>query len=299
LAEPGRKGGRGRDGARDGAGNGRRARGGGGAAPHADAPDADATDAAAPDPAAPGRAAPARERLDRRLVALGLAPTRARAQALIAAGAVTVAGAVETRAARAIPPGAAVALAADPLPWVGRGALKLLHALDAFALDPAGATALDLGASTGGFTEVLLARGAARVIALDVGHGQLHPSLAADPRVLALEGVNARGLPAGLPPYGWITADLSFVSLEKALPPALGRAPPGATLVALIKPQFEAGRAAVGRGGVVRDPAVHAAVRARIAAFLTGSGWAVLGQADSPIAGGDGNAEFLIAARKA
>jgi 23S rRNA (cytidine1920-2'-O)/16S rRNA (cytidine1409-2'-O)-methyltransferase len=243
-------------------------------------------------------AAPARERLDRRVVAMGLAPTRARAQALIAAGAVTVAGAVETRASRAVPPGAEVALAGDPMPWVGRGALKLLHALDAFGLDPTGAVALDLGASTGGFTEALLARGAARVIALDVGTGQLHPRLAADPRVLALEGVNARELPADLPPYGWITADLSFVSLEKALPPALDRAPPGATLVALIKPQFEAGRAAVGRGGIVRDAGVHAAVRARIAAFLTGAGWAVLGEAESPIAGGDGNAEFLIAARK-
>lgn len=232
-------------------------------------------------------------------MALGLAPTRARAQALIAAGAVTVAGVAETRASRAVPPGAEVALAADPMPWVGRGALKLLHALDAFALDPAGATALDLGASTGGFTEVLLARGAARVIALDVGTGQLHPRLAADPRVLSLEGVNARELPTNLPPYDWITADLSFVSLEKALPPALDRAPAGATLVALIKPQFEAGRAAVGRGGMVRDPAVHAAVRARIAAFLTASGWAVLGETESPITGGDGAAEFLIAARKA
>jgi 23S rRNA (cytidine1920-2'-O)/16S rRNA (cytidine1409-2'-O)-methyltransferase len=255
--------------------------------------DGDAPAGVAPDPAA------ARERLDRRLVALGLAPTRARAQALIAAGAVAVAGAVETRAARAVPPDADIALVADPMPWVGRGALKLLHALDAFGLDPAGTTALDLGASTGGFTEALLARGAARVIALDVGTGQLHPRLAADPRVLSLEGVNARDLPADLPPYGWITADLSFVSLEKALPPALDRAPAGATIVALIKPQFEAGRAAVGRGGIVRDPAVHAAVRARIAAFLAAAGWAVLGETESPIRGGDGAVEFLIAACKA
>jgi 23S rRNA (cytidine1920-2'-O)/16S rRNA (cytidine1409-2'-O)-methyltransferase len=238
------------------------------------------------------------DRLDRRLVADGLAPSRARAQALIAAGAVTVDGAPETRAARVVPPDAAVALTAEPMPWVGRGALKLLRALDAFGLDPAGATALDLGASTGGFTEVLLARGAARVIALDVGRGQLHPRLAADPRVTALEGVNARDLPHDLPAFDWITADLSFVSLEKALPPALARAPAGATLVALIKPQFEAGRAAVGRGGIVRDPAVHAAVRARVAAFVTAAGWGVLGEAESPIAGGDGNAEFLIGARK-
>ncbi len=232
------------------------------------------------------------------MVALGLAPSRARAQALIAAGAVRVDGARETRAARGVPPGAAVTLEGDPMPWVGRGALKLLHALEAFGLDPAGAVALDLGASTGGFTEVLLSRGAARVIALDVGAGQLHPRLAADPRVLRREGVNARDLPDDLPRFDWITADLSFVSLEKALPPALDRADPGATLVALVKPQFEAGRAAVGRGGVVRDPAVHAAVRARIAGFLGASGWAVTGETESPIRGGDGNAEFLIAARK-
>jgi len=238
------------------------------------------------------------DRLDRRLVALGLAPSRARAQALIAAGAVRVDGVAETRASRPVGPGAAVALDGAPMPWVGRGALKLLHALDSFGLDPAGATALDLGASTGGFTEVLLARGAAQVIALDVGTGQLHPRLAADPRVLQREGVNARDLPDDLPRFDWITADLSFVSLEKALPPARGRAPAGATLVALVKPQFEAGRAAVGRGGIVRDPAVHAVVRARIAGFLGAAGWAVTGETESPIRGGDGNAEFLIAARK-
>lgn len=237
-------------------------------------------------------------RLDQRLVALGLAPSRARAQALIGAGVVTVDGAVALKASREAPEGAAVAVTADPVPWVSRAALKLVHALDAFALDPSGASALDVGASTGGFTEVLLARGAARVIALDVGHGQLHPTLASDPRVSALEGVNARALPAGaIPPLDWIVADVSFISLTLALPGALALARPGARLVALVKPQFEAGRAAVGKGGLVRDPAAHAMARTRVRAFLTGAGWRVTHEAESPIEGGDGNREFLIAAR--
>ena len=156
-----------------------------------------------------------------------------------------------------------------------------------------------MGASTGGFTEVLLARGAARVFALDVGHGQLHPRIAADPRVASLEGVNARAIPAGLvPPVDWIVADVSFISLEKALPGPLALARPGAVLVALIKPQFEAGRAQVGRGGIVRDAGVHATVRARIRDWLEGLGWQVTGEVPSPIEGGDGNREFLIAALK-
>jgi 23S rRNA (cytidine1920-2'-O)/16S rRNA (cytidine1409-2'-O)-methyltransferase len=232
------------------------------------------------------------------MVELGLAPSRARARALIEAGAVLVDGRPVTRpAARA---GGAVAVTAD-FPWVGRGALKLLHALDHFGLAPCG-EALDIGASTGGFTQVLLARGAARVHALDVGHGQLAPSLAADPRVVSLEGVNARALPAGLvaalPPQDWITADVSFISLTLALPAALALARPGAHLVALVKPQFEAGPGHV-RKGIVRDPAVHASASDRIAAFLTERGWQVLGVTTSPIAGGDGNREFLIAARRA
>ena len=238
-------------------------------------------------------------RLDQRLVALGLAPSRARAQALVAAGAVTVDGAVALKPAQAAPDSAAVAVIADPCPWVSRAALKLVHALDAFALDPGGALALDVGASTGGFTQVLLARGAARAIALDVGHGQLAPSLAADPRVTVLEGVNARDLDAGLiPPPNWIVADVSFISLTLALPPALSRAKPGARLVALIKPQFEAGRAAVGRGGMVRDPAALTAARARVRDFLVGAGWTVTHEGDSPILGGDGAREYLIAALK-
>jgi 23S rRNA (cytidine1920-2'-O)/16S rRNA (cytidine1409-2'-O)-methyltransferase len=237
-------------------------------------------------------------RLDQRLVALGLAESRARARALIEAGAVTVDGAVAVKPSQAVAEGARIEVRGDSFPWVSRGALKLLHALDAFDLTPHG-VALDVGASTGGFTEVLLARGAARVYALDVGHGQLHPRLATDPRVVSLEGVNARAIPAGLvPPVDWIVADVSFISLEKALPGALKLAKPGAVLVALVKPQFEAGRAAVGRGGIVRDPAVHQAVCARIRAWLEGLGWQVTGLVPSPIEGGGGNREFLVAARK-
>ena len=158
-------------------------------------------------------------RLDQRLVELGLAPSRAQAQALIRAGAVTLGGAVAAKPSQAAPEGADVTVSAGER-WVSRAALKLLHALDLWGLSPEGAEALDLGASTGGFTEVLLARGARRVHALDVGHGQLHPRISADGRVRSLEGINARALPEGLiPPPDWIVADLSFIGLEKALPP--------------------------------------------------------------------------------
>ncbi|MBK0401271.1 TlyA family RNA methyltransferase [Limibaculum sp. M0105] len=237
-------------------------------------------------------------RLDQHIVDLGLASSRARAQALIAAGAVTIDGRPAAKPAQKVPAGAQVEVAGDPLPWVSRAALKLLHALDHFGLVPHG-DALDVGASTGGFTEVLLARGAARVFAVDVGHGQLHPRLASDPRVVNLEGVNARAIPAGaVPPVDWIVSDVAFISLKKALPGALALAKPGAVLVALIKPQFEAGREAVGKGGIVRDPAVHEAVRARISDWLAAQGWQVTGEAESPITGADGNREFLIAASK-
>jgi 23S rRNA (cytidine1920-2'-O)/16S rRNA (cytidine1409-2'-O)-methyltransferase len=236
-------------------------------------------------------------RLDQRLVDLGLAASRARAKALIEAGAVTVDGATARKPSQAVT-GAAQITAVDPNPWVSRAASKLVHALDTFGLTPHG-VALDVGASTGGFTEVLLARGAEQVIALDVGHGQLHPRIAADPRVVNLEGVNARAIPDGLvPPADWIVSDVSFISLEKALPSALTLAKPGAVLVALIKPQFEAGRAHVKRGGIVRDPAVHEAVRKRIREWLIAQDWQVTGEAPSPIDGADGNREFLIAAVK-
>ncbi len=237
-------------------------------------------------------------RLDRALVERGLADSRARARALIEEGAVRVDGARAERPAQQVGPDAVLSVR-PARRWVGRGAVKLLHALDAFALDPAGAQALDLGASTGGFTEALLARGARGVIALDVGRDQLHPSLRADPRVTVIEGVNARDLaPGALPPFDWVTADLSFISLRKALPAALGLAPPDATLVALVKPQFEAGRGAVGKGGVVRDAGAQAQALTSVRDFLVAAGWRVLGETDSPIRGADGNREFLIAAHK-
>lgn len=238
-------------------------------------------------------------RLDQALVARGLAPSRARAQALIAAGAVSVDGAQADRPAQKVMPEAQVTLIGEPSPWVSRAALKLAHALDLFALSPAGAMALDLGASTGGFTQVLLAAGAAHVWAVDVGHGQMAPTLREDARVTLREGLNVRDLrPGDVPAPDWITADLSFISLAKALPPALALARPGATLVALIKPQFEVGPARVGKGGIVRDAGAIAAARADVRAFLMASGWTILGETESPIRGGDGNAEFLVAARK-
>ena len=238
-------------------------------------------------------------RLDQALVARGLVGSRARARALIEAGAVLVDGEPATRPAQPVADAAALALIANPLPVrIARG-IKLAHALDAFGLSPAAAVALDLGASTGGFTEVLLERGAAQVWAVDVGHGQLAPRLRADPRVRSIEGLNVRDLSAAhVPSPDWITADLSFIALEKALPAALALARPGATLVALVKPQFEVGPARVGKGGLVRDPAARAAACAGVRAFLCGAGWVALGETDSPIRGGDGNVEHLIAARK-
>jgi 23S rRNA (cytidine1920-2'-O)/16S rRNA (cytidine1409-2'-O)-methyltransferase len=237
-------------------------------------------------------------RLDQALAASGLARSRAEARALIEAGAVSIDGAPAAKPAQPVAETAALAVAERPR-WVSRAALKLLHALDAFGLDPEGAEALDLGASTGGFTQVLLARGAARVHAVEVGHGQLAPELAADPRVVLLERLNARDLSPGMvPPPDWLVADLSFISLAKALPPALALARPGATLAALVKPQFEVGPAQVGRGGLVRDPAARAAARAGARRFLEAEGWRVIGETDSPIPGGDGNRESLIAARK-
>jgi 23S rRNA (cytidine1920-2'-O)/16S rRNA (cytidine1409-2'-O)-methyltransferase len=179
--------------------------------------------------------------------------------------------------------------------------MKLAHALDVFRIDPGGKIALDLGASTGGFTDVLLARGARRVYAVDVGHGQLVERLRADPRVVAIGGVNARELSrAHVPePIDLIVCDVSFISLTLALPAALDLAAPGAELVALVKPQFEVGRGKVGKGGIVREPALHEQACAKIAAWLAARpGWRVLGTIPSPIEGGDGNREFLVFARR-
>jgi 23S rRNA (cytidine1920-2'-O)/16S rRNA (cytidine1409-2'-O)-methyltransferase len=241
-----------------------------------------------------------RRRLDLALVERGLVATRARAQGAIRAGHVLVAGKVVTKPADPISEDDEIELLALEHPYVSRGALKLVHALDFFALDPAGCVCLDLGASTGGFTEVLLERGASSVVAIDVGHGQLAREIAEDERVRSVEGLNARDIARELVPesISFLVADLSFISLRKALPPALSLAERGAVLVALIKPQFEAGRENVGKGGIVRDSALHERICGDISVWLADEmGWRVLGLTESPIEGGDGNTEFLIAAR--
>ncbi|MBB5752088.1 TlyA family RNA methyltransferase [Prosthecomicrobium pneumaticum] len=240
-------------------------------------------------------------RLDQALVARGLVPTRARARDAILRGHVRVAGRLADKPGTSVPHDAELAIDDPASAYVSRAALKLVAGLDAFGYDPAGRVALDLGASTGGFTQVLLERGAARVHAFDVGHGQLHPALAADPRVVSREGFNVRDLTAAEigEPVGAVVSDLSFISLRLGLPPALTLAAPGAFLVALIKPQFEVGRAHVGKGGLVRDGAAIDAAVEGIRAFVAATpGWIVEGVAPSPITGGDGNREFLIGARK-
>jgi 23S rRNA (cytidine1920-2'-O)/16S rRNA (cytidine1409-2'-O)-methyltransferase len=240
-----------------------------------------------------------RGRLDARLVELGLVPSRARAQDLIRRGLVNIAGVVETRPSAGVPTDAAIRLSDAAGDHVSRGAMKLIAALDHFHFPVAGTVALDVGASTGGFTQALLERGAARVYAADVGRGQLHARLAGDARVVSLEGRDARQLDRALvpEPVGAIVADVSFISLAKALPVPLTLAGAGAWLVALIKPQFEAGRAAVGKGGIVRDAEARrravTAVRDWVAAQ---PGWRVLEVIASPIAGGSGNEEFLLGA---
>jgi 23S rRNA (cytidine1920-2'-O)/16S rRNA (cytidine1409-2'-O)-methyltransferase len=230
-----------------------------------------------------------------------LAPSRARAQDLIRRGLVDVAGVSETRPAAPVPAGAAIVVRGGEAQHVSRGAVKLRAALDHFRFPVAGAVALDVGASTGGFTQVLLARGAARVYALDVGHGQLHATLAGDARVVALEGCDARQLDRALIPesIAAIVADVSFISLTKALPVPLTLASPGAWLVALIKPQFEAGRAAIGKGGIVRAAADRQRAVELVREWLaTQPGWRVLDVIPSPIAGGSGNIEFLLGAMR-
>lgn len=242
-----------------------------------------------------------RQRLDVLLVARALAPSRDRARALVMAGAVFVAGHRVDKPGTAIPCDAEVEVRGNDHPWVSRGGLKLAHALEAFALDVSGTLALDVGASTGGFTDVLLHHGAARVYAVDVGHGQLAWALRNDPRVVVLERTNARNLgPQQIPEQvDVIVCDASFIGLRTVLPAALALAAPGARLVALIKPQFEAGRERVGKGGVVRDPAVHVEVCDTIRDWLARDcGWTVLGVTESPVTGPAGNKEFLIAARR-
>ncbi len=233
------------------------------------------------------------------MVERGLAATRSRAADLIRLGAVTVGGIVGEKAGMLLAPDAALAVERDALPYVSRAGLKLAAALEAFGFDPAGRIALDLGASTGGFTEVLLERGAERIFAVEVGHGQLHAKLRADRRVVALEETDARALDRTIipEPVGAITADMSFISLSKALPAALKLAARCAWLVVLVKPQFEAGPKAVGKGGIVRDPRHRAEAVENVRRFLAEeAGWTVIGVIPSPLQGADGNEEFLLGA---
>jgi len=243
----------------------------------------------------------AKRRADQLLVEQGLAESRAKAQALILAGLVSIAGRRVDKPGTPLAEDAELTLAGRDHPWVSRGGVKLAFALDHFAIDPAGVIALDIGASTGGFTDVLLANGAARVHAVDVGRGQLAWKLRQDPRVVVHEGVNARYLSRAeiAEPIELVTCDASFIGLATLLPAALALTAENAALVALIKPQFEAGPSDVGKGGVVRDPAIHRAVCERVAAWIGAQpGWQVVGITDSPITGPAGNREFLIYARR-
>jgi len=240
-----------------------------------------------------------RRRLDIVLVERGLAPSRSQARDLIKHGMVSINHQVCTKPAAEVDADQALTLAPSTTVYVSRGAVKLAAALDAFAFEPEGRLALDVGASTGGFTEVLLSRGANRVYAVDVGHGQLHSSLRNDPRVISLESCDARSLTRqSIPePVTAIVADVSFISLTKALSPALALAASGAWLVALIKPQFEAGRERVGKGGIVRDAAARQTAVDDVTAWLVlRPGWRVTGVVASPIKGGSGNEEFLLGA---
>lgn len=242
-------------------------------------------------------------RLDELLVQRGLFASRSRARDAVLRGAVRVDGTVEAKPGRSVAVTAVLNVDDPAQAYVARSALKLIAALDHFLLDPNGLTALDIGASTGGFTQVLLERSAAHVIALDVGHGQLHDSLRNDPRVTVIEGLNARELTAAHldnRAVNFLAADVSFISLRLALPPALALAAPGAKAAFLVKPQFEVGRDAVGKGGIVRDPAEGERAAQELSDWLDGQpGWHVLGMIASPIEGGDGNREFLLAAEKA
>ncbi len=238
----------------------------------------------------------AKPRLDIVLVDRGLAPSRERARALILAGQVTVDGQVVSKAGAPVAAEAQVGLITPDHPYVGRGGVKLAHALDVFSIDPGGRRALDVGASTGGFTDVLLQRGAASVIALDVGRGQLDWRLRTDARVIVREGVNARALSAEDVPHavGVVTIDVAFISLRLILPALPPFLEPGADVVALVKPQFEAGRDEVGRHGIVTDPLVHEAVLARVTEAAITAGFSRVAMTPSPITGATGNREFFL-----
>ncbi|HVY43989.1 MAG TPA: TlyA family RNA methyltransferase [Hyphomicrobiaceae bacterium] len=238
-------------------------------------------------------------RLDLALVRRGLAASRSQARDLIVRGSVTVDNVQVLKPGMMVGDWTAIGIAAGAAGWVSRGAVKLLAALDKFEFEVDGRTALDIGASTGGFTQVLLKRGAARVYAVDVGRGQLHPTIADDPRVVQREATDARSLTAVVvtEPVRAIVADVSFISLTKALPAALALAAPGCWLIGLVKPQFEAGPAAIGKGGIVRDAADRARALRMVRDWLAAQpGWRIVGDMASPITGGSGNEEFLVGA---
>lgn len=239
-----------------------------------------------------------RKRLDQALVDCGLFATRARSRDAILRGTVRVNGIISTKPARTVLPGNEIEVDDPGQAYVSRAALKLIAGLDHFGFDLTGRTAVDIGASTGGFTQVLLERGVNRVYAIDVGHDQLHAQLVSDDRVISIEGLNARDLGSahldGNNP-GVVVSDVSFISLRLALPPALALAGDGAVGVLLVKPQFEAGREAIGKGGLLKDPDLGLQIAEDLSHWLDSSpGWRSLGFCRSPIAGGDGNNEFLL-----
>lgn len=242
----------------------------------------------------------AKHRADQLLVARGLAESRSRAQALIMAGVVFAGERKVAKAGDLLAEDAPLEVRGKVHPWVSRGGVKLDHGLTQFGFDVTGAVALDVGSSTGGFTDVLLSRGARRVYAIDVGTNQLAWKLRQDPRVVVHEQTNARSLTREIipEPVDIVTCDASFISLAKVLAAALDLAKPGAMLVALVKPQFEARREEVGKGGVVRDEAVHLGVCTAAKGWVETRGWSVLGIAESPITGPEGNREFLLGATK-
>lgn len=246
--------------------------------------------------------ASSRQRLDELLVGRGLFASRSRARDAIERGTVAVEGVVTRKPGQGVRPDAAIAVDDPAQAYVSRAALKLIAGLDRFRFDPAGSEALDIGASTGGFTQVLLERGAAHVTAVDVGHGQVHPDIAGNPAVTVVEGLNARDLTladlSGKAP-DFIVCDVSFISLKLALPPVLALAKAGAKALLLVKPQFEAGREAIGKGGLLRNPDDATRVSEELRDWLDAMpGWRALGLHPSPIEGGDGNREFLLAGEK-
>ncbi|OJW56641.1 MAG: TlyA family rRNA (cytidine-2'-O)-methyltransferase [Sphingomonadales bacterium 63-6] len=241
-----------------------------------------------------------KQRIDQLLVARGLAESRARAQALVMAGLVYLGETKLSKPGQQVAEDAEISVRGRDHPWVSRGGIKLAHAIDHFALDPAGAVAMDIGSSTGGFTDVLLSKGAERVFAVDSGTNQLAWKLRQDPRVTVLEQTSARILtPEQIDaPCNWVVCDASFISLRKVLEVPLKLAAPQCRLVALIKPQFEVGKGEVGKGGVVRDPALHQRVCDEVREWLEGEGWRIDGIVESPITGPEGNVEFLISAQR-